>query len=133
MSVLDEVLNAVISLAQTANPYSTIEIGALPFDNGICMTYSGGGPESTFLDKGASYSMDIVCNGKHTDQQTLINALAEIHEALTQAAEYPSSANWQVTNIITTSAPAYLDRQPNDWFLFGSSLRVDFYYRRAYA
>ena len=131
MSVLDEVQTAVIDLAQDTNPYATIEIGALPADNGICMTYSSGSPDSTFMDKGSAYSMDMVCNGKHTDQEILINTLAAIHEALTQATDYPTAEGWQITNIITTAAPTYIDRQPNDWYMYGSSLRVNFYYRRA--
>lgn len=131
MSVLDDIQNAVIDLAQATSPYATIEIGALPPDNGICMTYSSGSPDTTFMDKSAAYSMDMVCNGKHTDQQILTDALANIHEALTQETNYPTSENWQITNIITTSAPTYLDRQPNDWYMYGSSLQVKFYYRRA--
>lgn len=128
MSVLDDVLNAVIDLAQATAPYATIQIGALPTDNGISMTYGAGAPDETFLDKGATYTMHIVCNGKHTDQQTVINALSAIHEALTQATDYPKTTTWQITNIMTESAPTYLDRQPNDWWLYGSSLRIDFYY-----
>lgn len=131
MSVLDDIQNAVIDLAQATNPYAEIEIAALPSNNGICMTYSSGSPDSVFLSKSAAYSMDMVLNGKHKDQQILINALAAIHETLMQATNYPAAERWQITNISTISAPTYLDRQPNGWYLYGSSLRVNFYYRRA--
>lgn len=128
MSVLTDVLNAVIDLAQATNPYAVIQVGAMPVDNGISMTYGAGSPDATFMDKGAEYSMHLVCNGKHTDQQAVLDALANIHQTLTQATSYPSGAGWQITNIITTAAPTYLDRQVNDWWLYGSSLKVTFYY-----
>ena len=52
MNTFDEILAAVITMAQGTNPYADITTGALPADNGICMTWATGAPASTFLDKG---------------------------------------------------------------------------------
>ena len=70
MNAFDEILAAVISMAQGTDPYAAITTGALPADNGICMAWASGAPASTFLDKGMAYQRTIVCNGKHTSQQS---------------------------------------------------------------
>ena len=42
MNAFDEILAAVIAMAQETDPYATITAGALPADNGICMTWARG-------------------------------------------------------------------------------------------
>lgn len=130
MSVFSEVLAAVVGLAQATNPYATITIGALPADNGICMSYASGAPDSTFLDKGMAYQRSLVLNAKNTSQQVAQETLDAIHAALTQATSYPMAGSWQITNIETIAAPSYLSREQNSQWLYGSSLRVKFYYRK---
>lgn len=115
-------------MAQATNPYATIGIGALPPDDGISMAFGPGGPDATFLNKGICYSVPIVLNGKHTDQQVVADALNAIHAALTMTKTYPSTSEYQITNISTISAPSYLDREQNSQWLYGSSLMVRFYY-----
>lgn len=129
MNAFDDILAAVISMAQNTNPYAAITTGALPADNGICMTWASGAPASTFLDKGMAYQRTIVCNGKHTSQQTVASALGDIHLALTKAKTYPNAPQWQITDIETVAAPSYLSREQNSQWLYGSSLRVKFYLR----
>lgn len=129
MSVINDILDAVIVLAQATTPYATILRGALPADNGITMTASGGSPETTFASKDAICTLDIVLNGKHEEQQLVANALNLIHEALTKATSYPSATGYQILNIITTSEPGYLSRELNSQYLYGSSIEVT-YYRR---
>ena len=129
MNAFDEILAAVIDMAQETDPYATITAGALPADNGICMTWASGSPASTFLNKGMAYQRTIVCNGKHTSQQAVSEALHAIHLALTKTKTYPSAPQWQITDIATVAAPAYLSREQNSQWLYGSSLRVKFYLR----
>lgn len=129
MNAFDEILAAVIAMAQGTNPYAVITAGALPADNGICMTWASGAPAFTFLDKGMAYQRTIVCNGKHTSQQAVSEALSAIHLALTKTKTYPNAPQWQITDIATVSAPAYLSREQNSQWLYGSSLRVKFYLR----
>ena len=126
--IFDDVLNAVIDMAEVTQPYANIIIGSLPPDNGICITGSSS-PDETYLCKDMLMSMDVVLNGKHTNQQTLSNALGAIHVALTKTMEYPQTSEYQITNISTVAAPRLLDREQNSQWLYGSSLRVDFYWR----
>ena len=129
MSAFSEILAAVIEMAQGTSPYSTITAGALPADDGICMTYATGAPSSTFLDKGMAYRRSLVLNAKNASQQAAQEALDAIHVALTQTKTYPSGESWQITDIETIAAPSYLSREQNSQWLYGSSLRVKFFLR----
>lgn len=130
MSVINDVLLAVINKAQITGLYATIKIGALPADDGICCTIAGGYPEATFLTKGMSYDLDLVLNGKNASQQTVSDALNDIHQALTQTKVYPETAEYQINNIETTSSPSYIGREENKQYLYGSSLKVRFFYKK---
>lgn len=110
--------------------YAPILIGALPADNGICCTIAGGWPEATFIDKGMSYELSLVLNGKHESQQVVSDTLNDIHQALTQTKTYPQTDAYQITNIETTASPSYIEREENKQYLYGSSLKVRFYYRK---
>lgn len=129
MSVINEVLLAVIDLASQVQPYVPITIGALPADNSLCCTISGGWPNSTFNSKGMSYALNLVLNGKHQNQQVVSDALNDIHQILTQTKTYPETLTWQINNIETTATPAYISREENKQYLYGSSLRVRFFYK----
>ena len=132
MAVLKDVLEAVIGMVdvETLGLYAPVVIGPLPPDNGIAIAYSSGAPEGTSMDKGMAWEMDLTLNGKHSDQETVLAALADIHAALTRIKDYPRDDTWQITNIETLSGPSYLDREENETaqWLYGSALRVKFYY-----
>lgn len=128
MNVYDDVLSAVIELAEATQPYSNIIIGPMPPDNGISITW-GSTAYNPFLNKRAAVELTAVLNGKHTNQQTLSETLGKIHTALSMATEYPAADNYQITDITTISAPSYLGREENNQWLYGSSLRVKFFLR----
>lgn len=130
MSVINDVLVAVINMANAVNPYGQIVIGALPPDNGLSMTISAGAPDTTFMTKGMAYELDVVLNGKHTSQQTVSDTLNDIHQLLTQTKTYPATDEWQITNISTAGSPSYLDREQNKQWLYGSGLTIKFYYKK---
>lgn len=130
MSVINDVLLAVIGLAQATNPYATITIGAMPADNGIACQIATGAPESTFMTKGFPYQFTMVLNGKHSNQQTVSDALNDIHQSLTQRKEYPATNTYQITDISTISTPSYIGREENKQYLYGSSLSVKFFYKK---
>ncbi len=152
MSVINDVLLAVIDMAESiydepeqtgeatqestdtepeeSGLYAPILIGALPADNGICCTIAGGWPEATFIDKGMSYELSLVLNGKHQSQQVVSDTLNDIHQALTQTKTYPQTDAYQITNIETTASPSYIEREENKQYLYGSSLKVRFYFRK---
>lgn len=129
MSVYDDVLNAVIQLAEQTRPYTRIVVGSMPAENGIAITWANGAPETTFLSKNSIIELSAVLNGKHSDQQVVSGALGEIHQVLTRSKTYPSTAEYQILDIKTIGAPCYLGRESNSQWLYGSSLGIKFYWR----
>lgn len=130
MSVYDDVLQAVVGLANAVQPYATVTVGALPADNGICMAWASGSL-ATFMDKRAAVTMTAVLNAKNTSQQAALDALSDIHTALNMATSYPTADNYQITNIETVGPPTYLRPEQNSQWLYGSSLTVKFYLKGA--
>ena len=126
MSVYDDVLTAVINLAEQTNPYSNIVVGSMPPINGISIAWSSGNL-NTFMNKKAAVVMTAVLNCKNSDQQTAADTLGNIHTYLNMLTSYPTADNYQITNIETIGAPTYLGREENYQWLYGSSLEVKFY------
>ena len=120
----DEVLQAVIDMAEAAAGIP-IFTGSMPPENGIAMTGSAGS-YPVFLDIGSNESMNIVCNGKNTDQQAVIAQLDAIHAALTRRKDFPCGNKWQIYAIQTTASPRLIGREQNSEWLYGSSLAVKF-------
>lgn len=89
------------------------------------------GTLNTFFNKMGTVEMSAVLNAKNTNQQTALDALSDIHTALNMTKSYPSSDNYQITNIETIGPPVYLSREQNSQWLYGSSLRIKFYLKGA--
>ena len=113
-------------------PYAKIVFGSDPPINGICMIQGPGAPADTHLDKGMVYRLPVVLNGKNTNQLTLLSDLTKIHAELTARLNYQdiSTADCQVVNIATTSAPSIIGREQDNQWICGSSLEVSFYWRK---
>lgn len=126
-SVYSDVLQAVVQLLADAGV--TAVIGALPPNNGFSVAYASGGTDETYLNKNTSASMTLVFNGKNKNQQTVAQTMDAAHGALTRTKVYPQSTAFQITNISTVNAPNYIGREENNQWLYGSSLRVKFFYR----
>lgn len=120
----NDVLQAVIDMAQAAAG-SKIVLGSLPPDNGIAMT-GNAASYPIFLDIGSNEEMNVICNGKNTDQTVVIRQLEAIHAALTRRKDFPHSETWQIYAIETTASPRLIGREQNSQWLYGSSLLVKF-------
>lgn len=121
---------SVIALAQeTPTAYADIVVGSLPPDEGICITASAGSPRATDLERANAFTVYAVLNAKSADQKKAADALGDIHEKLTHRHDYPNTANYQITNIGTVAAPSLIGREANSQWLYGSSIRIDFYFR----
>jgi hypothetical protein len=127
--VFDEILIAVKNLASTyAVPYSMAIIhGSLPQENGLAMYAGPGGEDAAYLDRGGTYSIDLVLNGKHSNRQTVASALSNIHVKLSQLKSYPKGEGWEITNIRSGTAPNLIEQEAssNQW-VYGSILEVTF-------
>lgn len=120
----NEVIQAVIDMAQAAAGAKVV-LGSLPPDNGLAMT-GNASSYPIFLDIGSNEQMNVVCNGKNTQQQAVINQLETIHASLTRRKDFPSTDTWQIYAIETTASPRLIGREQNSQWLYGSSLLVKF-------
>lgn len=120
----DEVLQAVRRMAEAAAGVNIVT-GSLPPNNGIAMT-GNASSYPIFLDIGSNEMMTVVCNGKNTEQQTVISQLDAIHADLTRRKRFPSSDTWQIYAIETMASPRLIGQEQNSQWLYGSSLQVKF-------
>ena len=124
---INEIIDAVMDLADATNPYATLVRGPLPPNNGIAIYMATGNPDTTFLNKRIVYDFSLTLNGKNASQQAVAAALNKIHTALTTTKNYPVTDNWEICDIETIALPSYLNREENKQYLYGSSLRVRAY------
>ena len=122
----DEILQAVIDMAESAAG-AAIVTGSMPPDSGIAMTGQAS-PTTIMLDIGSNERMSVVCNAKHSNQQTVSQRLDAIHAALTRRKDFPTGTGWQIYAIETVASPRLLGREqnPQAQWLYGSSLLVKF-------
>jgi len=128
--VYGEILQAIRTLAiGHAAPYTTIDHGAMPAENGLAIYLGPGVTGQRHMDKGGIRDITIALNGKHGNLGTVLSALSNIHRALEMMRDYPSGEAWQILNIETATPPNYLDREQSgtrQW-LCGSILAVKIY------
>lgn len=125
--IMDKIADAVDAL----NLYANIVYGSDPPENGICMIQAAGAPTEKHLDANMLYRLSVLLNGKHSNQQTLLDALTQIHTALTKRNDFSdfSTTDAQVLSIMTTSSPQIIGREQNNQWIAGSSFEVSFYWR----
>lgn len=131
MSYITALIDAVAALAETTGPYASIVYGSDPPENGICMIQGAGFPEEEHLNTGMMCRLPVLLNGKHADQQQLLEDLTAIHTALTKRNDYTGLATdaLQVVKIRTTAMPQIIGRGQNNQWIAGSSLEISYYWR----
>lgn len=128
--MLDQVLQAVRTLAiGYAAPYTTIDNGSMPTENGLAIYPGPGYSTGRYLDRGADYQVPFVLNGKHSDLGVLLSAMSNIHTKLSMLSAYPKTDGWQITGIESATPPNYLSREDSNTrqWLYGSILTVKFH------
>ena len=97
-------MDKIATAADALGLYATIVYGSDPPENGICMIQAAGAPTEKHFDTGMLYRLSVLLNGKHSDQQTLLDALTQIHTALTKRNDFNdfSTTDAQVISIMTT-------------------------------
>lgn len=126
MLMYGDVLNAIIAAAQQLTTMKIFK-GPMPADESIAIDIGAGGPDRIMLNRSTLESLSIVINGKSQQMVTVRGALDAIHQGLSRTAQYEDNDNFQIYSVETTSAPSYAGREPNDQWLFVSSMRVKFY------
>ena len=128
MSVVNEVVEAVIGLMNGFEPFASVTRGALPTGAGITCEVSPTQPR-LYMDKNTFVPLALTINGKHTDLETLSDTLNNIHSALTRAKSYPAGTGWEITDIKTSVLPQVIGRESDNTWLMASALSVEFYQR----
>lgn len=116
-------------ITSSAIGYAVLTFSPLPASNGISFAPAGGATETTFATRDAVCYSDVVLNAKHSNRQTAYDTLSRIHEMLTKLTTFTAGTNYEIIGIDTISSPQYLSEGDNGQYLFGSSLRIN-YYRR---
>lgn len=129
MSVINEVVEAVIGLMNGLHPFAAVTRGALPTGPGLTCEVGPSTPLAVHMDKNSVIPLDVTLNGKHADLKTLSDTLNDIHSALTRARSYPSGDGWQIVDIQNYTLPQLIGREGNNDWLMASSLSVTFYWR----
>lgn len=131
MSFISDIMENVATAAETTTPYAQIVYGSDPPENGICMMQNGGFTTEDHLNGGELYTLPVLLNGKHSNQQTLLNALTAIHVRLTKTHDHTDlgTEDVQVIAVRTTAAPMIVGREQNNQWIAGSSFEIDFYWR----
>lgn len=129
MSIINEVMEAVIGLMNDLHPFATVTRGALPTGNGITCEIGPTVQTELYFDKNTFVPLDITINGKHKNMKTLSDALNNIHSSLTRRRVYPSGEGWQIADIKTATLPRIIGRENNNEWLMASGLSVEFYWR----
>ena len=127
--MIDQILQAVKGLAEDyAAPFTEIDNGATPAGAGLAIYPGPGTQTDSHFDRGASYSVPFVLNGKHGDLGTLLPAMSTIHAGLSRLKEYPKTDDWQILSIESATPPNYLGREESSsMWMYGSILSVRFY------
>lgn len=123
-SIMNQAVEAVMDLIDLMGLYSAITRGALGTGNGLTCEIGPTSPETVWLDKNQYIPIDLTINGKHTNLQTLSEAMNLIHETLTMMTEYPSGDDWEIVDITTMTEPQMIGREDEGAWLMASALLV---------
>ena len=123
-SIINQAVEKVMDLIDSLNLYALISRGALGTGNGLVCEVAPSSPSEVYLDKNQYITVDLTINGKHSELETLSDAMNTIHESLTMLREYPYSTNWQIVDIVTLTEPQIIGREENNDWIMASSLGV---------
>ena len=132
MSVINEVVEAVIDMMNETEPFGNVTRGVLPTHEGLVCEVGPSSVQEVYLDKNSYTPLDITINGKHPNLKTLSDTMNTIHSKLTRTKEYPSDPNgkWQIVDITNYTLPQIIGREDNNDWLMASSLSVKFLQER---
>lgn len=123
-TILNQAVEAVAGLINGLDLFADIYRGALGTGDGLCCEVGPTVPEAVFLDKNKYIPVDLTINGKHTNLETISEALNIIHEHLTMLTIYPSGDNWAIVDITTQTEPQIVEREDGGHWLMTSALLV---------
>lgn len=123
-SILNQAIEAVMDLIDALGLYATITRGALGSGDGLSCEIGPTSVQSVFLDKNQYIPVDLTINGRHSNLQTLSDAMNTIHESLTMAVSYPYGNGWEIVDVTTLTEPQMVGREDSNEWLMASALLV---------
>ena len=123
-NAINEAVEDVIGMANEAQDMAQVRRGALGTGAGTTCEIGPSTPNTHFLDKNTVLPLDLTFNGKHKNLQTVLQAMDDIHYALTRRTVYPAGVGWQIVDIVDGMAPQVIGRETNNDWLLASSLIV---------
>ena len=104
--------------------FAEITRGALGTGDTLSCEVGPTTPQTVWLDKNQYIPVDLMINGKHSDLQTLSDALNTIQESLTMMTDYTSGDKWQITDIATLTEPQIIGREQDNRWMMASALQI---------
>ena len=123
-SILNQAIEAVMDLIDAIGLFATITRGALGTGDGLSCEIGPTSVESVWLDKNQYIPVDLTINGRHSNLQTLSDAMNLIHESLTMMTSYPYGNGWEIVDITTLTEPQMIGREDSNEWLMASALLV---------
>lgn len=126
-SIVNLVVESVMALINAMNLYATIKRGALGTSTYLACETSPFTPQTVFMDKNAYIPITLAINGKHANQQTLLDALNNITDELSRKTSYPSGNGWEIVDITSGNYPRIIGREQNNDWVAACDIVIKFY------
>lgn len=124
MSTIEEVMDAVISMANETNPFAPVHRGALKTAPDVCCELDPSAPLMVFMTKNTVVPLAVVFNAKHQSLDEALEVLHAIHRGMAKRKNFPSTDRWQIVDIAASTAPRKIGRESDNTWLTACELTV---------
>ena len=126
-SVLNNAVDAVMTMIDAMDNFAVITRGALGIENSLSCEIAPSVPESVFMDKNSYIPLTLALNGKHSNLQTLSDTLNNIMDTLTRAKTYTDGNGFEIVDITGGNLPRVIGREDNNQWVMACDLVVKIY------
>lgn len=126
-SVINLAVESVMDMIDGLNLFAQITRGALGIDNGLSCEIAPSVPEAVFYDKNAYIPLTLALNGKHSNLQTLSDAMNKICDSIPRLKSYTSGNGWEIVDITNGNLPRVIGRDDKNQWLMACDLVVKLY------
>lgn len=123
-SIINKAVEKVMDLIDALSLFATITRGALTIGDSLSCEVGPSGPSEVWMDKNQYIPIDLTINGKHSNLQTLSDAMNKIHQNLTMMFQYPSGTAWDIVDIGTLTEPQVIGREQDNRWMMASALVI---------
>lgn len=130
LSLIDEIIDAIIDMAVAALPADHLPVGRGPLTelSGVAVEPEPSAEPLVHMDRRCIAQLSVILNGKHADRLYVSGQLMHIHQALTTAERYPCTDRWQISDVRTQALPALIGVEADHQWIYGSALTITIYY-----